>query len=113
MKFKGWNSYKTHPKIKRTLVNGYQNSCFHAETRALYKVPVKYRPKIKLFVTRVNNKGDFLMSKPCEHCQYFLKKEGVKFKNVWYTNQEGQWINLQQEEKNEYYKTKRHSNDYR
>ena len=69
--------------------------------------------KIKLFVTRVNNKGDFLMSKPCEHCQYFLKKEGVKFKNVWYTNQKGQWINLQQEEKNEYYKTKRHSNDYR
>lgn len=111
MKFKGWNTYKTHPKLKRTLENGFENSCFHAETKALYKVPKKYRNKIKLFVTRVNNQGKLIMSKPCEHCQLILKKEGVKFKNVWYTNQEGDWVNLQKGTKNEYFTTKRYPYD--
>ena len=40
-----------------------------------------------------------------------LKKEGVKFKNVWYTNQEGDWVNLQKGTKNEYFTTKRYPYD--
>ena len=89
--FFGWNNRKTHPKLRRTGEYGDEICGYHAETHVLYKIPEEKRRLAKIFVCRVNKKGGFAMSKPCQHCTHILLKAGIPAKNIWYTNEQGVW----------------------
>jgi len=57
----------------------------------LAKVPRQARNKVELFVFRSLRNGTLTMSKPCCICQQYLFKEGVKSKNIYFTDWCGKW----------------------
>ena len=86
----GYNSLKTDPKyVKHS--EGCSFSSSHAEMRAMAKFKRHLRKKIVLYVVRVNNRGQFTLSRPCEKCQEKIEELGISFKNVWYTDYSGRW----------------------
>lgn len=74
----GMNSYtKTHPRqFYYAEKAGNRRKIFlHAEIDALIKC--RHKPS-KIFVARINSKGDGVMSRPCEVCQLAIKDMGIK-----------------------------------
>ena len=97
-RFLGWNNNKSHPKINYLKEDGYVTHVHHAETHVIWKVPPDKRAQAQIFIVRMSPRGCFANSKPCSGCLFTLLSEGVKLKNIWYTNAEGIWTNM----KNEY-----------
>ena len=93
----GHNTRKSHPEMIRQFRNGSCGSCSHAEVSALNKVPRQCRHAVKLYVMRFLKNGTLSCAKPCQMCQGFLLRNGVDFKNVFYTNWEGDWERLSNE----------------
>lgn len=94
-KWLGYNNKKSHPSARKLFKNGQiESCCLHAEMDAIVKVPRSSRSKIRLFVFRFLKNGDLSMAKPCDMCLKFLEQEGIKAKNVYYTNWNGIWENL-------------------
>lgn len=102
-KFLGWNNTKTNPNINYVKQNGYVTHMHHAETHALYKVPKSKRHKVQIYVARMSPRGCFANSKPCPGCMFTLLSEGVKLRNIWYTNTEGIWTRMNEFDLGEYY----------
>lgn len=74
----GWNQNKTHPKT---------NSIFrwqHAELNCLVGTSKIDLYKATMFVVRINNKGQYKVSKPCKECMSFIMASGIK--KVWFIN---------------------------
>jgi deoxycytidylate deaminase len=67
------NSNKTHPKFPRRYRTGHMGYCLHAEMSVIRFA----RPGDELIVIRWEKDGRRSMSKPCEHCQRFLRRAGV------------------------------------
>lgn len=78
----GWNSYKTHPKLKM-----YHYPVLHAEAHAMINHGLYNCDGWSLVVTRVLRNGEMTMAKPCECCVGFMKEYGIK--NIYYTNWNG------------------------
>lgn len=74
-----YNIYKNDPKYV-----DFRHSQIHAEVAALKKAGWPTRATV--YVARVNAKGYFRMSKPCENCQILLDR--LKCKVVWTENAE-------------------------
>lgn len=88
---KGTNSYtKTHPlqKYFAKRMGCYGKEYLHAEIDAIIKA--KGQPITSLFVTRINNNGNFRLSKPCPICMEACKAFGIK--KVGFTNNEGKAV---------------------
>jgi hypothetical protein len=102
-KFLGWNNPKTSPKINYFKQNGHITHMHHAETHAIYKVPKAKRSKVRIYIARMSPLGRFANSKPCPGCMFTLLSEGVKLKNIWYTNTEGIWTKMNKLDLGEYY----------
>lgn len=87
----GWNnSWKTHSWSKEM---GHRFSCIHSEVSAIlrYRGSKRKLRKCVLVNTRINRFGEFGMSKPCDICDHMISQIG--FKEVYYTNQNGEWLN--------------------
>ena len=84
---------KTHPLQTRlaNMVGEPYRVSLHAEIRALIKN--KRNGCDTLLVCRVNKRGEFMMSKPCQVCQQAIRESGVK--NVYYTTEGGSWQSLE------------------
>lgn len=78
----GWNSYKTHPKLKM-----YNYPCLHAEAHAMINHGLLNCHGCTLVVTRVLRNGKMTMAKPCNCCEEFMKEYGIK--KVYYTDWNG------------------------
>lgn len=85
---KGFNSYtKTHPlqKYFAKRMGCYGKEYLHAEIDAIIKA--RGKPIHSLFVTRINNKGIAVFSKPCKICMEACKAFGIK--RIGFINNEG------------------------
>lgn len=77
-------------------------SSIHAEMSALLKAKRvitednwdKAVKKMKMFITRANASGNNLLARPCVNCQRTLKKSGFLAKNIWFTDNFGNWTCL-------------------
>ena len=69
----GWNQRKTHPLQHRF---NHRSDLLHAEIDALRKI--KHKNPYKLFVVRVNKKGEYMYSKPCTYCQDAISSFNIK-----------------------------------
>jgi hypothetical protein len=92
-KYLGWNNKKTRPQLAR-IIDGFTIAWHHAETHVLFKMLPQHRKYAKIYVCRVRKDGKFIMSKPCNNCIATLLAEGVSVANIWYTNNNGEWICL-------------------
>ena len=90
----GWNNYKTRPQIRSVKENGHIVRMYHAETHVLFKIPPHKRKKAVIYVTRMSKRGHFTYSKPCKSCIFTLLEQGVKIQNIWYTDYNGNWIRM-------------------
>lgn len=87
----GNNNHKSHPMMVKKFSNGEENSCCHAEVNALAKVPRQCRHRAELYVIRFQRNGNLSMARPCALCRRFLSYNGIDFRNVYYTNWDGEW----------------------
>jgi len=60
-----------HPKFTR-----WKNSV-HAEVDAIINAKTDLK-NCCLFVVRINKKNNFLLAKPCQQCQQYIKHVGIK-----------------------------------
>lgn len=77
---KGFNSFeKTSPtQAYYAKKVGRRHQIFlHAELHALSKVPYTQEP-YAIYVTRMNNKGEPMLAKPCRICSAAIKDSGIK-----------------------------------
>lgn len=58
-------------------------AAYHAEVAALMACPDVDLKNATIYVARINNRGEQMMSKPCVNCQEALRARGVK--KVFYT----------------------------
>ena len=79
----GTNSTKTHPRFRRTHSNGDESAHLHAEMDVLRFA----KPGDTLMVFRFLADGTPSMSKPCPHCQKFIREAGIT--KVEYTDWSG------------------------
>lgn len=97
--FVGTNHYKTHPELlMEDKHSGEHYSSHHAEMDALLKAKRalgtsfdRHVKKMKLFVLRVDRRGNITMAKPCRHCERKLMNAGLLRKNIYFTNYNGEW----------------------
>lgn len=83
----GFNVNLTHPMIKQ--FNEFKT--LHAEMVAILRVKnKKLLKKSTLYVTRLGNDDELMMSKPCKICTDIMKSFGVR--DVCYSDGEGNWI---------------------
>ena len=87
----GWNNKKTRPQLQRKVYDGNTIAGHHAETHVLFKIPKNKRKKAKIYVCRIGRRGNLMMSKPCNHCTTTLLTSGILAKNIWFTDQDGEW----------------------
>ena len=86
----GFNINLTHPMIK--VYNEFKT--LHAEMVAIMRVKNKQLLKdSSIYVARINAKGLADLSKPCCTCMEFIKNTW-KIKNIYYTDQDGDWVKL-------------------
>ncbi len=83
----GVNSDECSAKFKRRYRDGQVGYHLHAEMALLKKCKVNEIDTIH--VIRFSKKGVVTMSKPCNYCQKFLRRHGVK--KVFYTDWNGTW----------------------
>jgi len=81
----GENTFKTHPRFKRTYPDGTTGSHMHAEMNVLRFA----KPGDTIEVMRFLKTGGRAMAKPCEHCMEHIRKAGIK--SIKYTNASGDW----------------------
>ena len=84
----GENTYKTHPRFKRTYPDGTTGSHMHAEMNVLRFA----KPGDTLEVIMFTKTGRRAMARPCEHCIRHIREAGIK--KVRYTNSEGEWESM-------------------
>ena len=69
----------------------------HAEDAVLRRIPKNvHGHRIHLYVWRISTptprkKPVLTMARPCIHCQALLWRRGVKARNVWYADWQGQF----------------------
>lgn len=71
---------------KNIIGKGANYGFLHAEVSSLINcehVGKSSRDKLTVFVCRVNSQGLFMNSKPCENCQEYMRRKGIK--KVFYT----------------------------
>jgi deoxycytidylate deaminase len=90
----GTNSNKTHPKFVRMNKDGTESAELHAEMSVIRFA----KPGDTLLVVRYNAIGELSMSKPCIHCQKFIKESGIS--KVEYTDWNGDIKDLKFEPSN-------------
>ena len=78
----GWNSYKTHPKLRH-----YEYPCLHAEAHAMIKHGLDNCLGCDILVTRILRDGSLTMAKPCNECQQLMRSHGIR--QVYYTDWNG------------------------
>lgn len=95
-RFVGFNNFKTHPSMLKMCRDSSIESCScnHAEVSALAKVPRQCRHKVELYVMRFLANGNVSMAKPCSRCEKYLQENDVDFRNVFYTDWNGEWVSL-------------------
>jgi deoxycytidylate deaminase len=81
----GENTFKTHPRFKRTYPDGTVGSHMHAEMNVLRFA----KPGDTLEVIRFLKGGTQGMAKPCAVCMRYIREAGIK--KVRYTNEDGDW----------------------
>ena len=81
----GENTYKTHPRFKRTYPDGTTGSHMHAEMNVLRFA----KPGDTIEVIRFLKTGGRAMAKPCQYCMKHIREAGIK--EIKYTNPEGEW----------------------
>lgn len=81
----GINQDIQHPRFFR-FANGNHLAFLHAEMDAL----IAARPGDTLVVTRWQKNGRVTMSRPCRHCQAFIKEAGIS--RVIYSDWDGNYI---------------------
>jgi len=59
----------------------------HAETECVSGLSKEQTTGADIFVCRINNQGEFRMSKPCKMCHSIMKSAGIK--RVFYTTNYG------------------------
>jgi deoxycytidylate deaminase len=75
---------KTHPQSN----NPYKT--IHAEFDAILGVPRWQLEGSSLLVVRLNMAGQFVLAKPCEHCQALI--EAAKIQKVYWTDNAGEVV---------------------
>ena len=76
----GKNSYtKSHPTMAHyaSLYNEPHKIFLHAEVDAILKCK-DLKKAHKIFVSRVNKSGEYLLAKPCRICQSAIEAAGIK-----------------------------------
>lgn len=86
----GTNSSRCSTKFERVHPDGTKGFHLHAEMDLIRKFEPGTLRQIN--VVRFSKAGKLTMSKPCEYCQAFLRKHGVK--KVNYTNWDGTWSSM-------------------
>ncbi len=81
----GENTYKTHPRFKRTYPDGTTGSHMHAEMNVLRFA----KPGDTIEVIRFLKTGGQAMAKPCKYCMQHIREAGIK--EGKYTNPDGEW----------------------
>ena len=64
----------------------YYEFSIHAEVDAIIKARTDLKG-MTLVVVRINNSGELMYAKPCEHCQMYINFVGIK--KVFYSTKEG------------------------
>lgn len=64
----------------------------HAEVAVMGKIPRQCRENVIIRVYRVRRDGSIGCAKPCKHCQLYLFREGVRNKNIYWTDDNGIWM---------------------
>lgn len=88
----GWNDYDVnHPFIHKL---NYGEKRMHSEVAALlpYRHDLSQVKGWDLINFRVNINGEIGMSKPCSHCENFIKLLGLK--NIYYTDPTGNLVKI-------------------
>ena len=72
----GRNDYlKSHPLMHRTSRKlGLEKDCLHSEALALIRAKGKGN---KIYIARVDSKGNPCYSAPCPVCSYLIKEGGI------------------------------------
>jgi deoxycytidylate deaminase len=83
------NIRKTHPIAVRKYSNGHIAYHMHAEMNAIRFA----KSGDILEVIRFKKDGSFAMAKPCMYCQKLIRSVNI-FKEVRYTNHNGEWETL-------------------
>ena len=88
----------------------FKFNTIHAEVNAVRATSKQLKPtRVNMIVFRVNKKGEYVMSKPCNCCMRTisieLKKKNFKCNKIYYTTQEGE-IQSQYINHYSYYKSK-------
>lgn len=86
----GYNINLHHDSIK--VYNEYKT--LHAEMIAILRVKNKRLLKHSaIFVARIDPQGKPIMSKPCAVCMTIIR-DVWNIKNIFYTNENGEWVKL-------------------
>lgn len=89
--FEGRNSDKTSPRYRRVFPDSNIGYSRHAEAHALDKLPHDVNPaRLRVYVYRYGANGELRMAKPCKDCMYRLLSMGIKARNIWFTNEQGE-----------------------
>lgn len=70
---------KSSPVMKKfaELVGEKNRIFWHAECRAIYRIPRGQKP-FKISIARINQKGQLLPSAPCIVCENAIRNSGIK-----------------------------------
>jgi len=89
--FEGRNSEKTSPRYRRLCPDGNVAYARHAEMHALDQLPHDVNPcRLKVHVYRYDSRGNRRMAKPCKDCTYRLLSMGIRPRNIWFSNTNGE-----------------------
>ena len=89
----GWNQSKSH---SLAAAHDFIYPVLHSEVHALTRLKF-FRDIYKHLIVanvRLNNRGEVMLSKPCWQCQKLLKN--LKVKEVWYSEYDGSFSQLQE-----------------
>lgn len=71
----GVNAFRSHPMH---VTDPKREASFHAEVAVLRQLNYDVSDKAVLFVARVNNAGDAMLSMPCPGCRIQIAKAGIR-----------------------------------
>ena len=84
----GVNGNSEKPEFRRRFKDGKECFISHAEMDAVSRLREISSSDV-LHVMRFTKNGSISMAKPCQYCQGYLKKKGIK--KVKYTDWNGEW----------------------
>lgn len=88
----GWNrKNKTHPL---TVKYGHPYRTIHSEVAVIQNFPhsLTTLSNYSLINIRISREDNVTISKPCIYCQRLIRDFGIR--NVFYTNEYGEFVNL-------------------